>query len=480
MWSRRRARRTDGLPFIFSWSKAAPTARKRIGRDLYRLGITSHAGWYWTREAEAREDQASSTIALMLAMPILARPATASRITAAGHWVGMCRPASAEALASLVPDGISHDVVLTCVVLVGVAVLSKPRYCHLLIRGQCEESRNQEVNKEKLLEGARKVIACGSVRKDEKVVIVTDTKQSVEVCLALFEAVNERGGEPVLITMNPAVPGGDLPHVLNEAMKHADLIITPTSTSIYHSTGIREACLPPNRARLLALSECNEETLTVGGIHADFEGLRPIVDRTTDILTAGSTLVLTTPAGTRLEASIAGRTALNDCGIVDKPNMKIGYPVIEVFLAPVEESVRGRVVVDASGSGGIGVISEPIILEIEKGRVVSIEGGEQARKLRELLEEVNDPNAFQVAEIAVGMNPECRVTGNIIEDEGAYGTCHIALGDNMGFGGLVDVPVHIDLVQWKPTLEIDGTKIFELGEQLVDVTGPGAALFRKV
>lgn len=100
------------------------------------------------------------------------------------------------------------------------------------------------------------------------------------------------------------------------------------------------------------------------------------------------------------------------------------------------------------------VISEPIILEVEKGSVVSIEGGDQARKLQDFLSEVNDPNAYQVAEIAVGMNPECRVTGNIIEDEGAYGTCHIALGNNnSSFGGLVDVPVHIDLLEWKPVIQ---------------------------
>ena len=332
---------------------------------------------------------------------------------------------------------------------------------------------------ENLADGARRVMECGRVQAHERVVIVTDTEQSPELCTALLDAVNERGGEPVVIVMNPAVPGGELPQVVNEAMKHADLIVTPTSTSIYHSRGIREACLPPNVARLLALSECNEDTFTVGGINADFGGLRPIVDRTTDIFSAGSSLTMTTPAGTRINASIAGRRAFNDCGIVDKPNMKIGFPVIEVFVAPVEESVHGTVVVDASSSGGIGVISQPIYLEIEKGRVVSIEGGDQARKLRDILSEVNDPNAYQVAEIAVGMNPECRVTGNIIEDEGAYGTCHIALGNNFGFGGVVDVPVHIDLVQWKPTLEIDGARIFDDGEQLVDTTGPGAALFRK-
>ena len=44
----------------------------------------------------------------------------------------------------------------------------------------------------------------------------------------------------------------------------------------------------------------------------------------------------------------------------------------------------------------------------------------------------------------------------IIEDEGALGTCHIALGDNHRFGGTSHAPVHIDMVQKDPTIELDG------------------------
>ena len=49
------------------------------------------------------------------------------------------------------------------------------------------------------------------------------------------------------------------------------------------------------------------------------------------------------------------------------------------------------------------------------------------------------------------------------EDEKAYGTCHIALGNNIGFGGKVDVPLHIDCVIKKPTIFLDDKIIMKKG-----------------
>ena len=67
---------------------------------------------------------------------------------------------------------------------------------------------------------------------------------------------------------------------------------------------------------------------------------------------------------------------------------------------------KRQAVIDASISGGIGILTNKVILEIESGKVVSIKGGDEAQKLQQILEK-SDENAFNLAEIAFGINPRC-------------------------------------------------------------------------
>lgn len=318
---------------------------------------------------------------------------------------------------------------------------------------------------------ARKIInECCNVQKNEKVLIITDINQPVSIYQVLMSAVSERGGIPVVTIMNPVKPGGNLPEIVNASLQSANVIITPTSTSIYHSEGIRNACIGPTRARLLALSECEEETLIDGGINADFARLSYVVDYVAELFTLGKHIKFSTPAGTNIEAKIENRSAYANTGLSYKPGKMQGIPTIEVFIAPIENSVEGKIVVDASCSGGIGLIEDkPIELIVEKGMVTSVSGGKEAKKLEKMLQESNSKDSYQVAELAIGLNPHCRVTGKIVEDEGKYGTCHMALGNNKGFGGQSNAPLHIDMVQWYPTVTIDNVEIVKNGKLGIDI-----------
>jgi leucyl aminopeptidase (aminopeptidase T) len=60
------------------------------------------------------------------------------------------------------------------------------------------------------------------------------------------------------------------------------------------------------------------------------------------------------------------------------------------------------------------------------GRAISIRGGKEAARLREILSETKEESAYTVCEIAFGLNYKGSVVGNIIEDEGVYGTGHFA------------------------------------------------------
>lgn len=72
--------------------------------------------------------------------------------------------------------------------------------------------------------------------------------------------------------------------------------------------------------------------------------------------------------------------------------------------------------------------------------------------------------AFNVAELGIGTNDRARITGNVLEDEKAIGTAHIAFGDNKSMGGTVRVASHLDGVILSPTVLIDGKPVLEGGE----------------
>jgi leucyl aminopeptidase (aminopeptidase T) len=197
-----------------------------------------------------------------------------------------------------------------------------------------------------------------------------------------------------------------------------------------------------------------EETLVRGLIKADFLAIKPAVDDLAERITAGQRIHVTSSGGTDLKASIEGRRANREIGSRE-PGQATGAPGIEVNVPPLEGTAEGTVVLDAS-IASIGLIREPISLTVEGGRVTDFKGGAQAKQLAKLIASAKDPRAYAIAEIGIGLNPEGGITGNIIEDESAYGTAHIALGNNTAQGGCNPAPIHVDMVFLEPTIEVDG------------------------
>ncbi len=325
---------------------------------------------------------------------------------------------------------------------------------------------------EKIRENARKIMKmCFNVLPGEKVLIVTDPLISFNIAEALFAAAQELQGEPVILYIEPSrTPGGDPGELAALALAKADVIVTPTSKVLYHCPAMKKAL--EAGARVGAMTEINELIMQDGAIEADFLAIKPAVDRLAEKFSKGRILEMYTPGGTSLKAVIEGRQGFGQACIFHNPGEGGGIPDAEVNIAPREDAVEGKIVVDACCST-IGLIKTPINLTVRGGRVVEISGGEEAERLKELLAKPADPNCYVVAELAVGMNPKAKLRGNIIEDEGVYGTCHCAVGTNLNSGGVNPAPLHIDMVQWTPTLIIDGETIFKDGKLVGDCL-PGA------
>jgi leucyl aminopeptidase (aminopeptidase T) len=313
-----------------------------------------------------------------------------------------------------------------------------------------------------LASGAKKVVeVCAGVKPGETVLIITDKDRPFSVASALAGAADAIGAEVNILIAPPLrLPGEEPGSLVAAALKESNVVFAATTQTIGHSDCLRKAL--NGGTRCLALTGCTEHTFTSGAIEADFLKIGSLVEFVKNRFDAAKKVHVSAPGGTHIQLDIDGRKASTCSGLCHNPGEMIGIPDVEVYIAPNEDQTFGKLVVDASFSS-FGLIESPVCIGIEKGIVTSIEGGKEAQKLTDLLDSIDDSAARVIAEFAIGLNPKGKVRGNIIEDEGVYGTGHFALGNNIGFGGLNKAPIHFDMVYHKPTIYLDGKVFMENG-----------------
>jgi len=303
-----------------------------------------------------------------------------------------------------------------------------------------------------MLKGARNIVnACANVRPGENVLIVTDTTK-VSLAEVLAIAAQEKGAEVTIAIMSVRKIGGEPPKPIVSAMKEADVIIAPTKITMFHANATMEA--RAKGARILTLTEATEDTLMSEAMMIDFQKQKPSVERIGKEINTAKKIRFTAPGGTDFEANIEGRLPNVDTGVCHKPGECMGIPLVAVNISPLENTTEGVIVIDGSASL-LGLISEPIRIVVKEGKAVEISGEEQAEELKHILEEKKDTNVYVVAEIGIGLNPKSKLRGIVTEDESAWGTGYIALGDNIKLGGVNQASMHIDLIIKKPTILLD-------------------------
>ncbi len=314
----------------------------------------------------------------------------------------------------------------------------------------------------KLMSAARIAVKCTAPKKGESMIIITDEPLR-EIGLAIFKAAKEFGVEPVLTEITPRERNGDEPPPkVAEMWKKFDLFLAPTSKSLTHTKARRDACAAGSRGGTLPGIKMNT---MIRALNADFAKIAKRSQKVAKVLSAGKIARVTTPTGTDIIMSIRGRMAKADTGQFFKRGDYGNLPAGEAFLAPIEGTSNGCIVIDGA-MAGVGLVKEPIIIKVEGGFATKIDGGREARQLKKMMQPLGQ-NARNVAELGVGTNDKAKLIGSILEDEKVMGTVHIAFGNNMSMGGKVNIPLHVDGILLKPSLEIDGKLIMKNGELLI-------------
>ncbi len=171
-------------------------------------------------------------------------------------------------------------------------------------------------------------------------------------------------------------------------------------------------------------------------------------------LEAAVKVEISTRAGTKLSLSVRGRQWITDTKLDWKLMKWMNLPTGEVYIAPVEESMEGKLVCDAA-MGGIGLLKTPVTVKVKGGTVDAVTSAD-ADTLRRVQNSLHtDAMARVVGEFAFGINPKARFIEEFLETEKVCGTVHIAFGDNTDFpGGKNNSANHMDLMMNKPTVRV--------------------------
>jgi len=185
-----------------------------------------------------------------------------------------------------------------------------------------------------------------------------------------------------------------------------------------------------------------------GAMNVNWKALAKRTRGIAKVVNTAELIRVKTSNGTIISFSKKGRKARSDTGILTRHGSFGNLPAGEVYLAPLEGTANGRLVLEWAPTRQL---ESPITLTVKDGYVVDVSGEDKyAEYLNMRLSERRENG--NIAELGIGTNDAAKRPDNILESEKIFGTIHIAIGDNSSFGGKVKTPFHQDFVFFKPTV----------------------------
>jgi len=270
---------------------------------------------------------------------------------------------------------------------------------------------------------------------------------------AAIEAACRARGVGFVSTVLESEGAYELPPYALALLEDATAALITTGRSYTHTDGVRAAA--KRGVRVATNSRLNEEQLA-SGLLVDYRDVAADARRYAAFLDGASEVLVRSGGGAELRFRIAGQRGLAETGLYTEPGMVGNLPAGEAACGIDDGTGEGVLVVDGSWPG-LGLLASPLTLTFEAGRVVRVEG-ERAAELEAVLEE-KGPRSRELAELGLGMNPAFTVQGITLLDEKVSGTVHVAVGNDVSFGGDNGVAYHADGVVLQPELYLDGVRV---------------------
>jgi len=350
--------------------------------------------------------------------------------------------------------------------------------------------RIQEVNPAKLALLYRKEFELCRVKHGETIAVVSDLGTRREYVQAAFAAADDLGADVYELCVNsiPSWTKVGVPTIGKckgtlEAVSAADMLV------IFH--------VPLFTKWLKQVTSGGTRVLMIIDAPDDLEqlmsppGLKEACRHAALVYRRAKQVRVTSAAGTDLSYECGQYPVMTQWGYADEPGHFDHWGGGHVHTFPNEGSAHGTAVLQP---GDIVILPycryvvDPVKLEVREGHVVRIDGGLDAKLMRDWLEDgrkdADDRDPFAVSHLGWGLNPQAlwygiALNGDEPERHRAAartfpGNFLFSTGPNTQGGGKRDTKGHYDVPMRDCTVALDGNIVIDRG-RIVD---PGMKVAR--
>src|SRR6476469_6311371 len=208
------------------------------------------------------------------------------------------------------------------------------------------------------------------IQPGEDVLVVCNPVTEEIGALMRIEAQGEGADATLAVISERDSAAAEPPQAVAAAMAAADVVLAPTIQSLSHTAARKEAS--EAGVRIGTLPGVTEEMLT-RLMSADLEELRRRGWAIVSALNSGSEVRITCRRGSDLRLGLDGRLGIVDAGELANRRAFGNLPCGEGFIAPLEGTAEGTLVVDGS-IAGVGLLETPTALRIREGHLVEADG----------------------------------------------------------------------------------------------------------
>lgn len=174
---------------------------------------------------------------------------------------------------------------------------------------------------------------------------------------------------------------------------------------------------------------------------------------------------VTSPQGTPISFDLMPRkTSIGD-GALSQDGEVDFFPGAQISIAPVEETMNGTILIDASDNVQ-GLVHIPYSFAMKNGVITAVGGGKEANVMWNWLKSRNDEKIYRLCHFSVGLTPEAGISGNMVEDERMLAAVGFGFGyQNTDLGGTIGLSAyHVDTMLATPTIYLDGEEVSGAGK----------------
>lgn len=301
------------------------------------------------------------------------------------------------------------------------------------------------------------------VREGDRFLIYADEGGDPVLGKALLECARENGAVAEIYFLNTTSGITRMVTELTDKIKRGkfDTICELSEHYFYQTAAWKIALRGGSQLYSLAGLDARSFTCCVG--RTDHDLMCKFGTTLRDLFREASTVRILTPNGTDIKFRITTDFLIRCISKLGrKPGPFIAFPsgVLgrtaratflggQLALNGISKTIEGTAVIDGHiwPPRELGTVKEPVVLSIQRGRVVSIGGSPtNSSILNGWLKE----DSKEIQHFCVGFNPGAELSGNILEAERAFGCVSIGVGRH---------PFHTDCVMKNPTIVLNNNTI---------------------